>query len=537
MKIKSKVIITAVLSFVMALATIFGFGSLKQEKGGFNGIYAGEFTAFADGENQTEVGVVKGMLSTDGNYLLLATPLTIVDFSEYTAVGYEIVKDGQALVANGLESEGYYTGITVNTADGTATWTMEQIFGASATGMIVAEIEYSAESDYSVKPYAVKAGDKVYGAEQSIVQEKTAYRFEAECATLETTIGNIGAGLEGKTTEETCYPSGDAFVYGLTRTGTAEFTFYVTAEKDCKATLSICMGQAGTERELSEIFNIAVNDVPVSYDTSLSFKIAAANGFYDWTKMEVAVIDLDAGSNIITLTKVDTGLNFDYIELASTAQLQDTREYNDGHTYENWDVVVAPTYEQGGTVACYCSTCRDHKTDVSVPAVSVANGWTKVSSGAVSVWEYVLEQGTVSVEIEEVATKYDFAASDLTSSDATWKNDENGEYWGSSGSKTFTVTIYVEESTTVRFVLKHARSNTTYSGSTLVTMTLNGSSDNVIYNEGTVTHNGWFKWKEFSVATLSLQAGANTISFSPKANVNIVGFSVMSVIPVTLSAQ
>ena len=172
MKIKSKVIITAVLSFVMALATIFGFGTLKQEKVGFNGIYAGEFVALAE-ETQGEVGVVQGKLSTDGNYLLLATPLTITDFNAYTAVGYEITKDGQALVAEGLESDGYYTGITVKTTSGTITWTMEQIFGASATGMIVAEIEYSAESNYSVKPYAIKNDVKVYGTNSEIVNKES----------------------------------------------------------------------------------------------------------------------------------------------------------------------------------------------------------------------------------------------------------------------------------------------------------------------------------------------------------------------------
>ena len=169
MKIKSKAFIVTLLSALMVLATIFGFGSLKQEKSALNGVYAGEFTAFAEEETQGEVGVVQGMLSTDGAYLLLATPLTITDFSAYSAVGYEITKDGEAFVADGLESNAYYTGITVNTADGTITWTMEQIFDENTTGMIVAEIEYDKTITYSVTPYAISATDgKIYGSTASV---------------------------------------------------------------------------------------------------------------------------------------------------------------------------------------------------------------------------------------------------------------------------------------------------------------------------------------------------------------------------------
>ncbi len=185
MKTKSKVILSSILAAIFVVASVcLGVSLLGQKNNLTKGVYDGAFTAFADGETTaTEIGTMKGMVSVNEDYLLIATALKIEDFDAYDAVGYKITEDGTP-VEGDLESDTYYTGISVKTANEPKEWSMEEVFAGEegVTGMIVAEISYKAASDYVITPYVVKDGTPIDGEEQEIIAQKTTYKFEAETA-------------------------------------------------------------------------------------------------------------------------------------------------------------------------------------------------------------------------------------------------------------------------------------------------------------------------------------------------------------------
>ena len=97
----------------------------------------------------------KYLLSTGQTHMLIATG--IKDYDDVYEVGYAI-KDMDNVVKTHAVTTKYYTSI----AKGSARWTVEQLFGADYTGMIVWEVAYDTAKDYSYEAYA-KVGNRVDG--------------------------------------------------------------------------------------------------------------------------------------------------------------------------------------------------------------------------------------------------------------------------------------------------------------------------------------------------------------------------------------
>ena len=380
-------------------------------------------------------------------------------------------------------------------------------------------------------------------------------KFEAETADIESDIDRLGAGMQdGKTPADTNYPSGDGYVYYLGDEGNATLTFYVNADKSGKAVLSFCFGLSNGYKA-SELFTVEVNGVAVEYyETALipSNSDAGVIKYFGWYEVEVADIELNAGDNVITLTKATKGLNFDYIALRSEngATFKDSRE---GHIYGDWSVTTAPTYEVEGVLTRSCTTCDETETK-NIGTLSAENDYTLIITGVLSRWTYTVDEQTFTFDIAETVDTTDGANTYSEGVDAWYLAlDENGNpvmksgfrhtsaVWNASyqcfgdNGRTYTTTIYTEKATTVTLILKAARNKAkpffTTDGSEHVLdyVYVNGSAEGVIYDmSAKLNTSDWYAWQECTVATLFLNAGENVISFKSSNNTNFAGIGFIS---------
>lgn len=389
-----------------------------------------------------------------------------------------------------------------------------------------------------------------------------AVKFEAENAAFVTDIERAGQGLQSnKTLEQANYPSGGGYVYYLSDSGNATLTFTIHSSKAGKAVLSFCMGLSG-KYNASQLFTLTVNGNNYNYyETAVlpNYADAGVVQYFGWYEVEVAEVDLIEGNNTLVLTRNTNGINFDYITLRSTdgAVIGTADCSKDGHNYSNWEITVAPTYEAAGEIKKGCSACSDIQT-ATLPAVSEANGYTKVSFDAFSsVWEYTHEGEKLSITMEDVKlSTYEFTienndpfiaengGSFVTGSDGTQKqNNKYGTFYEHTKGATFTTKVTVEQATTVKFIIKICSTNN-YSfnyADAYTAVTLNGNK--VETNEGTVNTVGWYTntASEVYIATLNLQAGENVITFTAGTatakDLNIASIAFESAIPVTLGAK
>lgn len=554
MQTKRKITLIAILSVIFAIATTLL--CLQPSKlGATNGIYDGNFTAYA--QTDESLGEIKGMTSADGNYLLLATSLKISNFEDYSAVGYEIEQDGVMLTGDNLCTPNYYTGITFRTGDDTTkTLTMQEIFGDSATGMIVAEIAFSDCADYTIKPFllANDGTSKTYGTTFEGVREKNDFKFEAECSVV-TADNKVSVGTEGKGVVATNNPSGGMFVSGIKNAVEAKLEFNVTSSGNAKATMVACMGLREWQLVMSRVFTLTVNGQEVAIGEDVIFPVADGVKFWDWTEVEICKIDLVKGANTIAFEKkaglgdgVGNGLNFDYITLTTAANLQWTSEVEKGHTFDSeWTLQTAPTYENVGVVQQYCSTCRATQT-AGIPAVSVENGYVKGATTIDTIaWTYNYNGYNVNITLpnnELEVSKYFIAEinpfTEENGGDATGialANGANGIFYEKSYGKTFKLTVNVKEATTVKFYLTaNARYQTKTANSLVTEVTVNGSTDGVtrIDSEMPITGEGSAAWNtknavDLLIAKIDLEVGTNVITFTRGTssgndnNINIAG--------------
>ena len=388
-----------------------------------------------------------------------------------------------------------------------------------------------------------------------------AVKFEAEDSEIVTDIDRLGAGMQsGKTPASTNYPSGDGYVYYLTDEGNATLTFSVNSSKAGKAVLSYRVGLS-YQYNASQLFKITVNGKSFEcYADAVipSYDSIGAIRYFGWYELEVAEIELVEGSNTIVLTRNEKGLNFDYIALRSTdgAIIGSSDCALDGHSYGDWTVTAAPTYETAGEIKKVCSTCSDTQT-ATIPAVSTENGYTLISEGTSSVWEYTHEGTKITVSIASEtakAEKYIFVAGTETdpftsanggSTTSTLKTEDGvGTYYGNGTNKTFTYTVKVDvsEATNVTLIIRCAKRYGPYAhGDIFGSLTVNGSTDGVTYTGDTIewgtTKDAWGDFKDYALATISLAEGTNTIEFTVITSCNVEAVIIESVVPVTLGSK
>ncbi|MBO5362822.1 MAG: hypothetical protein J6A46_00665, partial [Clostridia bacterium] len=304
------------------------------------------------------------------------------------------------------------------------------------------------------------------------------YKFEAETATLVTDIARCGQGWQADYPASSCnYPSGQGYIYYLSDEGNATITFNITASQAGPAVLSYAMGCTTQARLVSDIFSLKVNGTDVAYHAAdIEFPVYSSVKYFDWKEMEVAMIDLVAGENTITLTKNVTGLNFDYIALTSAATLQDTRCVS-GHTYTDWNI-SEPTYDRVGKADTYCVNCCK-EISVSLPVISEENGYTKevvvaateTTYGSAN-WSYTDTESAQTFTFTRSlyptsATVYTFEAeaSEYTGTAARYNDSvfdtSNNAYLGKLAGATWTITynIYAEEASDSLLLMRIGRRN------------------------------------------------------------------------------
>lgn len=364
----------------------------------------------------------------------------------------------------------------------------------------------------------------------------TQYIFEAECAEITTTIAELGAGIEdGKTVSGCNNPSGNAYVYFLSKSGTATLSFKVHSSTDTKAVLSLCMGR-NVERNVADLFSVKVNGVDYAVDTNLSFPAFEGVQYFDWMEKEIMIVDLKEGDNVIELTKTLYGMNFDYMSLTTAATLQDSRDAaNGGHSYGEWNIASIPSLESEGRVNSYCQYCREYK-DVILPVISETNGYTKTvitpatatTFGEAS-WTYnkdgvnltfktmLYPENVKSFKFEAESTNYKGEGDAAKRySDSTVSG---GAYLGKLAGATWTITLDIvsDKECDALLVLMVGRRNDRDLVMHNKTLTVNGTkvdiSKDVVFPQ-IESSEKYLNWQEFEIVTVHLKEGKNTITLS-----------------------
>ena len=386
-------------------------------------------------------------------------------------------------------------------------------------------------------------------------------KFEAETFEFINPPADKGViGDEGKGAAGTNYPSGDAFIYNLQYAIGSTIKVEVESEINQKAVLNVCMGRRQYVVNFADIFTVKVNGEVVDVSAEFGLESSSSLRYYDWIEVAVATIDLKTGTNVIEFIKNDNdrGLNFDYIVLYGLDQgeILDPREAN-GHSYD-WTFVTLPTYEAAGSVYGYCKYCRDKLDTIDLPVISAENGYTKLSSGVMSRWEYSINGHKLYVDVPEESQKYMFdvsATEDIFSKvvdnngigdgsafyNTNKQKNSYGWFYELTQGATFTLEVTVEEAADVVFILRlRSTANTTFKCGEIInsiSVVNNGQAIASEIRNDNVTFQGWAPENtvDAELAVLSLQPGKNTITFTMNnLNINISGVGFGAFVPVEL---
>ncbi len=381
------------------------------------------------------------------------------------------------------------------------------------------------------------------------------YKFEAECAEIVSNFSTF-IGTDNKTIEETNYPSGGLFVYRVKNATQMDFTFKVTASEDTKAVLTMCMGLREWSMTPADVFDFKVNGEAVEVSTDVVFPISRGVMYFDWTEVEIVMLDLKAGENEIVISKKaglgdakGNGLNFDYIELSSAATLEWTKEVGVGHDYEEWTAISAPTFDTAGEIGAYCKTCRDYKT-AEIPAISISNGYKKTTetNGLYSVTNWTIEVDGYTYTTTEYNYPEGWADYRFEAECSVIETEQTGCV--GTDNKTLAAANYpsggllvskMKNAEEMKLIFNVTSSKNAYSILTMcmglrewemvmadvLTLTVNGVEvdvEGVVFPVESNSDLRYFDWTEVQVAIIALQEGENEIVIEKKAGVgNVVG--------------
>ena len=381
------------------------------------------------------------------------------------------------------------------------------------------------------------------------------YRFEAECATIESNLTGC-VGLDNKTVEETNYPSGDLFVYRIKNADKMDITFNITSSEDAPAVLTLCMGLREWEMIPANVFDFKVNGETVEVSTDVVFPVSFGVRYFDWTEVEIVILNLKEGNNEITISKkaglgdgVGNGLNFDYIELSSAATLEWTSEVGVGHTYGAWKLMSEPTRDAAGQIGAYCTTCRDYKSE-SIPAIAESNGYTHTvkTNGlyTISEWSYEINgytYTTTTYDYPEGWADYRFEAecSEIESNVSDCVGTDNKTLAGANYPSGGLLVSKMKNADQMKLTFNITAERSGYGilemcmglrdwemiMADVLTLTVNGVEvdvEGVVFPVESDSKLRYFDWTEVQVAIIALQAGENEIVIEKKAGIgNAVG--------------
>ena len=204
--------------------------------------------------------------------------------------------------------------------------------------------------------------------------EKVPYRFEAEAARIR---GNSGGGEDhfctGKSFEFSPDFSGNIALCNL---GTATLSFTFKSDKAVRSTLLVRMSNQYAnetgDTPLSNNANMTVNDKPV-VDLSATFgeedgetASGCAEMYFTMVTVETK-ISLAEGVNVLEITPVSSNyLNLDYVEIQTSATLEDQTQSTISSPASFVNVTVEPSETAGGKIAfdCHAMTKGDSGEEV-----------------------------------------------------------------------------------------------------------------------------------------------------------------------------
>lgn len=477
---KVSFVLAAALCAAIAVPVVSALSGAGTEGGSlFNGVYGSTFTAFAEEsaaetENATYTMQTKGMYSLNNDYLLLTT--NIDDVTKYKEVGYTVSENGEEATDTG--SDTYYESITFKTdaAGGTRTDTMAEIFeGNVVTGMIVTEIEYSAESSYSITPYLVtNEGEKESGKTVNVPAAITESTIQLDAVKQAVR----GSGTKGIANDSTS--GGNRMAGNLSQNVGASLTFSFTAADAGTAELIAAVTHRNSENKFTDTFDVYVNGVQMTSDA-----VIPTDGNLDWRNLEevnLGDITLKAGVNTVKFVvnqnsaDKDIGVNFGYIKVVSYTEVSDH--------------VCASVCEDCGKcmdVDCQGLGCTDKCAD----HVSVTLDGKQAVLGEGS-------KGAPNFEAQR---------------DALVGNLSNNQ------GATLTFTVNSEKGGVADLFVGITTRTKDIKFTDSMSITVNGvpiSSDAIVpktdVGDGKMTDN-WYDWVEICLGEVTLQAGENTIVF------------------------
>ena len=397
--------------------------------------------------------------------------------------------------------------------------------------------------------------NKIPSLKDQLEGEIVDYKFEAECADIDSNFSTF-IGTDNKTIEATNYPSGDLFVYRVKNATKMDFSFKVTASEDTKAVLTMCMGLREWPMVPADVFNFAVNGVPVEVSKDVVFPVSRGVQYFDWTEVEIAIIDLKAGENEITICKKEGlgdgkgyGLNFDYIELSSASTLEWTSEVGVGHTYGEWTEVAAPSFTEPGEIKTFCKTCRDCKT-AEIPVISIANGYKKTVENlglySITKWSYELNGYTYSSTVYNYPDgwadyRFEAECADIVTEQTGVVGTDNKGIAGANYPSGGLLVSKMKNAEEMKLTFNITSDKQTYAilsmcmglrdwqmvMADVLTLTVNGVEvdvEGVVFPVESDSKLRFFDWKELEVATIALKEGDNEIVIEKKAGIgNAVG--------------
>lgn len=369
------------------------------------------------------------------------------------------------------------------------------------------------------------------------------YKFEAECSVLTSDAGKITN--ESISSTAAHYPSGGLFIGNMKNASNFKTVFNITSDSNTTAILSLCLGLRDWTFTPADILTLTVNGEEVEIDSGVVYPVYTGVKHFDWTCLEIAPIQLNAGNNEIIIEKkaglgndVGNGLNFDYLSIGSVATLQWTSEVGVGHSYNEWKVITEPTLYSEGLVYSYCATCRDYIED-TIPEISEENGYVKTSVDSVvygsATWELIKGESTLSFvtrNYPENAEKYIFEAESATiSGDAKMyysatSGASNNYYLYNLNNGNWSVTFEIGSDKECKALLIMRFScDSAVEFANGRTLTVNGKH---ISLSGLTLEKSSAKWKEYEMVIIDLEMGKNVITLSNDGSAFVKNFDYLA---------
>ena len=196
------------------------------------------------------------------------------------------------------------------------------------------------------------------------------YQFEADKAKL-TTQDTDGA----RRIMEVVSGATDSVYIGYVNKTSWTLKIQITSDKECEALFVLRMSRHNTTNyKFNDGRTLTVNGEKVSVSDDLVIEaVSSASAYYNWEDIEIAVIKLKEGKNVIELSNASGKAfnNIDYFELRSVAELA-WYVVDDNHVHTEGVLPGTPaTCLNGGTAdGKYCTDCDEILVEnVKIPAL------------------------------------------------------------------------------------------------------------------------------------------------------------------------